>query len=180
MLYYRGGHKGVKKWDFNSADMDQGLMCHYFILTHGGGVLIDTESGITRVYNTGYLTPITSSNNNDPIQMNNNEYLKCCNARTPVQMFAHFTGRSKPWMNIPPKEQLMEYYTKQSDGTLVINLKHKGGKIGRDVLLWLHYLDDIKLIGINSSNIGELGLTSPLGFYNIRFPKGGFVKDKNK
>ena len=56
MLYYRGGHKGVKKWDFNSADMDQGLMCHYFILTHGGGVLIDTESGITRVYNTGYLS----------------------------------------------------------------------------------------------------------------------------
>ena len=77
---------------------------------------------------------------------------------------------------------LSEYYIKQPDGTMKININHRSNnnkiKVKRDILIWLYYLDEIQFNGINSSTIGTLGLTSTLGFFNVGMPKGGFVKGK--
>ena len=66
---------------------------------------------------------------------------------------------------------LSEYYIKQSDGTMKININHRSNnnkiKVKRDILIWLYYLDEIQFNGINSSTIGTLGLTSTLGFFNV-------------
>jgi len=49
--------------------------------------------------------------------------------------------------------------------------KLQNTKRNLDLLTWSKYLDELKL-PINSSNIMSLGLGSPLGFFNAKFPKG--------
>jgi len=193
MLYYRNGRKGVMKWDFNSADMDQGLMCHYFILTHGNGVLIDTETGISKLFHQGYL----STKDSIPEIEKASKTLTCCQGKFPTTYFYHFTGRSKPWMNLPSVDDITQYlipYNNNNNNNnnlrvnnnlnpvlykLQLNAKGQVSKpIRKEVLLWLINLDELQLPGINSTTIGTLGLSSPLGFFNVRFPKGGFVNSK--
>ena len=143
-MTYRGG-KVVKEWEFNGADMDQGLLANYFVINKGNAILIDTDLNQIRIFNKGikYLNPELSS-----LEIS----LKCCNGNIPTNFFAHFTGRSKPWMlNLTD-----------------IVLKRRNIA----VLSWLKHLDSLNM-EINSSNIMNHSLGSPLGYFNANFPKGG-------
>lgn len=143
-MTYRGG-KIVKEWEFNGADMDQGLLAHYFVINKGNAILIDTDLNQIRIFNKGikYSNPEISS-----LEIT----LKYCDGNIPTNFFAHFTGRSKPWMlNL----------------TDVILKKRNTA-----VLTWLKHLDSLNM-EINSSNIMNHSLGSPLGYFNANFPKGG-------
>jgi hypothetical protein len=70
------------------------------------------------------------------------DLLSCCQSRVPTSAFVHFTGKSKPWL-----AQITE-------------------KSRRDVKLWGKYLDQLKIEGVNSSNIHEQGFKPPLGYFH--------------
>lgn len=90
-LMYRGGKKPCNLWDFNGADMDQGLFTHYFVLHHGNVVLMDSETKVTRYFEAGLL-------NKSDQKFKMNEYLKSCEGLDAPSYFVHFTGKSKPWI----------------------------------------------------------------------------------
>jgi hypothetical protein len=126
--------------------MDQGLLFHYFVLNHGNALLIDTEMKNARFFEDGLL-------HENSEKLSTRKALSVCQGVLPTQAFAHFTGRSKPWM-VEEKN---------------FNAPRKGGSLS----IWKEHLDSLNL-PVNSSNILSLGLGSPLGFYNAGFPKGGF------
>lgn len=132
--------------DFNGADMDQGLLFHYFVLNHGNALLIDTDTKLARFFENGLL-------HENSEKLSTKKALSVCQGVLPTQLFAHFTGRSKPWM-VEEKNFIAA---------------RKGGSLS----VWKEHLDSLNL-PVNSSNILSLGLGSPLGFYNAGFPKGGF------
>lgn len=89
-LVYRGG-RPVPNWDFNGCDMDQGLFAHYFVVTKGGGVLIDTDRRTVQYYEKGLVNAI-------PKTLDIEQYINSCDGKIPTSAFAHFTGQSKPWL----------------------------------------------------------------------------------
>ena len=113
-MFYRGG-RVVKKWEFNGADMDQGLLTHYFIINRGKGMLIDTDLRLVRHYSKGILHKQAE---NVPMD----KAIACCEGKIPTSFFVHFTGRSKPWM-----QDFAE------------------NKNGRDIQIWLNHLDNLML-----------------------------------
>lgn len=151
-LTVRGGRpvgRPVGKWDFNGADMDQGLFTHYFVINHGNVILIDTDLHAIKLYKKGI-------NVDEKVEdLSSSTALQTCEARMPTTFFAHFTGQSKPWMkksaNLPPERR------------------------SRDLQKWFEMLDEMKL-EINSTSIASLRLGAPLGFWNVNFPKGGLQK----
>eukprot|EP00601_Ochromonadales_sp_CCMP2298_P010905 CAMPEP_0173250210 /NCGR_PEP_ID=MMETSP1142-20121109/19458_1 /TAXON_ID=483371 /ORGANISM="non described non described, Strain CCMP2298" /LENGTH=431 /DNA_ID=CAMNT_0014182943 /DNA_START=88 /DNA_END=1379 /DNA_ORIENTATION=- len=143
-LTYRGGRPCVK-WLFNGADMDQGLFAHYFVINHGNAMMIDTDLREARVYAKGLLH---EKDKDEPMK----NALKCCNGLIPTYHYAHFTGRSKPWL--------------QED---LVHLKAKRGNA--NLLTWRKHLDGLGL-DVNSSTISKLKLVPPLGYFNSNFPKG--------
>jgi len=146
-LTVRGGSPCAAQWDFNGADMDQGLLTHYYVLNHGNVMLIDGNTRTPTKYAKGLLhQPGVSV----PIK----QALDCCGGGIPTTFFAHFTGRQKPWM--VPKIGSLEAVKKNTD-----------------LILWANLLDSLQL-PVNSQTIAKLGLGSPLGFWNHNFPKGGF------
>ena len=86
-VMYRGWHKPVKKWEFNGASLDQGLIFHYFCLNSGSIQLIDVRQA--RVYSPGHSFKLSSIN----------KAIACCNGKPSTKYFAHFTGRNKPWLS---------------------------------------------------------------------------------
>lgn len=142
-LTFRGG-KPCTKWEFNGADMDQGLFTHYFIINHGNAILIDTELHKARVFTYGII------NKKDEI-VTMNTILKCCDGVIPTSHFIHFTGRSKPWLN-----------------------RDLGNSPGRNIVIWRTYLDSLELPTVNSSTIVRMNFKPPLGYFNANFPKGGY------
>ncbi len=162
-LVVRGGQPASKLWDFNGSDMDQGLLLHYHVINHGQSLLIDTQTGVTRLY----VGPHGLSEN-PPKVVKTEAALECCHsiAPNPTSMFAHFTGRGKPWML-------------NDDNDKNKNEKEKRLK-NKDVRKWFEILDSLNINEVNSKNIGSLHLGSPLGFWNHNFPKGGFnLQDKH-
>jgi hypothetical protein len=150
-LFTRGGSKEVKLWDFNGADMDQGLFTHLFVINRGGGLLIDTSLKTIKQFDKGLL--------HEPARMV--AYpgpLSVCSGRAqlPTDMFAHFTGNKKPWMN--PLE----------------NLPQSSFMLRK----WAKHLDELQL-DINSKNIGSLGLGSPLGFWNTKLKVAKKINDSS-
>lgn len=137
-LFTRGGLKEVRRWDFNGADMDQGLLTHTFVLTRGRALLIDTQTRAVKHFKQGLLS-------HSPSLLASPGPLSCCRGDAPTELFVHFTGKQKPWMtdltHIPPRNA---------------NLRK-----------WAAHLDSLRL-DINSSTIGSLGLSSPLGFWNAQ------------
>jgi hypothetical protein len=95
-LFYRGGDKACTLWDFNGADMDQGLLCHYYVLNNGKALLIDTDTRTTRFFKRGLL-------NEPDVGGNVNDDLSCCSGQLPTSFFLHFTGQSKPWVKTEKK-----------------------------------------------------------------------------
>lgn len=87
-MKYRGGKRIVKKWDFNGADMDQGLLTHHFVMTEGRAQLLDTDLKTGVKYDQHYKQSIVAFE----------DALKCCHGQHPLSFFAHFTGKKKPWM----------------------------------------------------------------------------------
>lgn len=146
-LTVRGGLPCAKQWDFNGADMDQGLLTHYYVLNYGNVMLIDSTTRSVVKYAKGLLREpgVTV-----PIK----KAIDCCNGGVPTSFFVHFTGRQKPWM-VP------------NIGSL------EPAKKNSDLIRWTNMLDSLEL-PINSKTVGKLGLGSPLGFWNHNFPKGGF------
>jgi len=141
-MVYRGG-KQVEEWLFNGADMDQGLFAHYFPINHGKSILIDTQLQTAKLFEKGILE-------RPPFDISIAEALGCCGGISPMAFYAHFTGRSKPWVRDLTKEKSRGFTAK-----------------------WVEHLDALNL-PINSKNIANLSLASPLGYFNARFPKGGY------
>jgi hypothetical protein len=146
-LYFRGG-KPCTKWLFNGADMDQGLFTHYFIINHGNAILVDTELRKARVFEQGLAH---AADVEEPMSV----ALHSCNGLIPTAHFAHFTGRSKPWLN--PDLPRVAATGKGSDA----------------LLAWSKHLDSLNL-PLNSSTIVALNMKPSLGYFNANFPKGGF------
>jgi hypothetical protein len=137
-LTTRGGVKLLKSWNFNGADMDQGLLTHRFVLNKGDGMLVDTTLKKVTLFVKGLLTsPPTTVTYPGPLQ--------CCLGVVPTDMFVHFTGQQKPWM-------------KDLGSGVVL----KG-----PLQAWARYLDALHL-DVDSTTIGKLGLGSPLGFWNTK------------
>lgn len=84
-VYYRGGTKPVKMWNFNGASLDQGLLFHTYAL-HGTALLLDTSNGLK-------YTP------GKPVEKADLDSIySICGGQSPEGSFAHFTGRNKPWL----------------------------------------------------------------------------------
>jgi hypothetical protein len=153
-LTVRGGRpvgKPLGKWNFNGADMDQGLFTHYFVINHGNVVLMDTDLNVIRYYQEGIV------HNPTPQLLEAKVFLSGCKNMMPTRYFAHFTGRNKPWM---------------------LDLKNlTPTKKNADLITWTKLLDSLQL-PVNSTNINDLKLGSPLGFFNVNFPKGGYKKEE--
>ena len=128
-LPYRGGHKFVKDWNFNGASLDQGLYTYFFVLTNGNVQIFDPSE--VRVYDKNYHVRKSGTRG----------VLDCCNHRAPVDFFAHFTGRGKPWLKLPSERK------------------------GPDVKLWYATLDSLNL-PVNSSSLSLQELNSPLGYFH--------------
>jgi len=145
-VFFRGGKREVRRWSFNGASLDQGLFLHYFVLTQGRIQLVDVKDVVVYdQYPHHYVVSVQQS-------------LQCCQSSErqrdssnthgvdpsgpllPTDMFYHFTGRSKPWLQSlsRPKDHSLE--------------------------LWAHYLDSFGF-NVNSSNIGQFKLKSPLGYF---------------
>ena len=105
-LTVRGG-KPVGKWQFNGCDMDQGLFTHYFVINHGKAMLVDTQLRKARRYELGLAHA-------PQVELPLSEALQCCKGRLPTAHFAHFTGRSKPWL----KEDLAALQPSNSESGL--------------------------------------------------------------
>jgi len=153
-LMYRGGLKACERWLFNGADMDQGLLLHYFIINHGNALLVDTETKLVKSFDVGLLKGLERGDKGAKVLTARKAFVGCSGI-VPTDAFAHFTGRSKPWM----LEQ--EAFT--------------NARTGGSLFVWKTHLDSLHL-QVNSSNVIELKLGSPLGFFNAGFPKGGFKK----
>lgn len=147
-MFYRGG-KVCERWQFNGADMDQGLFTHYFVINHGNTLLLDTQTKQGRYFKDGIKYAPGE-------KVSVKDALKVCNGISPVDHFSHFTGRSKPWM------------LDLSD----VDRTNKNG----DLVKWKNYLNGLHLENVNSSTIGDLKYGAPLGFFNANFPRGGFNK----
>ena len=81
---FRGGGKPVKLWNFNGASLDQGLLFDTYAL-HGTVMLLDTSEGLR--YTEGKIK-----------REGLKGILAVSGGRAPSKCFAHFTGRSKPWL----------------------------------------------------------------------------------
>lgn len=162
-LTVRGGQPASKLWDFNGSDMDQGLLLHYHVINHGQALLIDTYTGTTSVFEapSGLLGGRVRT-------VKNEVAVACCKgiSSNPTSMFAHFTGRGKPWMLNNDNEKNKKETEKRMKN--------------RDILQWFSLLDSLEITGVNSKTIAGLHLGSPLGFWNHNFPKGGMkLQDKH-
>lgn len=147
-LFFRGGQR-CSRWDFNGADMDQGLLTHYFVINHGSAMLVDTDLRKAKRFDKGLLEA-------PGVEVPMSEALSCCGGGIPTAYFEHFTGRSKPWMLDEKSEK---------------NAKsNKPRKLGANSMKWMKHLDSLHL-SVNSSNVMELALGSPLGFWRGTFPK---------
>jgi hypothetical protein len=82
------GDKGsfVKKWTFNGASLDQGLLTHTLVINNGSVVLFDIN--FATVYAAQYRAT----------RVRLGQALTCCGGESPVNYFDHFTGMSKPWL----------------------------------------------------------------------------------
>jgi hypothetical protein len=129
-IQFRNNGKHPPSWNFNGASLDQGLLTHYFVINHGRVMLLDQRQA--KKYNGLGTKPVVYDSLQEP--------LKCCNGKLPVSVFAHFTGKSKPWLNDIRKTNR------------------------KDVKLWGHFLDSLDL-PVNSSNIHDLALKPPLGYF---------------
>eukprot|EP00981_Chlorochromonas_danica_P003277 scaffold634_cov185-Ochromonas_danica.AAC.14 len=85
-LNFRGQDRPVKQWTFNGASLDQGLCTHHFVLHEGRVTLLDTTK--CWQYGANYVPSSTPLKN----------CLAICNGKKPMDMFYHFTGRNKPWL----------------------------------------------------------------------------------
>eukprot|EP01034_Spumella_vulgaris_P031567 gene31567-38994_t len=135
-LHFKGGVREVKKWDFNGASLDQGLMTHYFILNNGRAQLLDGKTA--RIYTPQF------KHTAQPVQ----DVLHTCargesgggEGMTVEGMFYHYTGQRKPW------------YKSQD----LRNPKDKSLK------LWAVLLDSLNMT-LNSQNIHKYDLSAPMG-----------------
>jgi len=84
-LSVRGG-KPVGKWEFNGADMDQGLLTHIFIINQGKGMLVDTVLKTAKLYEKGLIK-------SPEVTLTFQKALSCCRGHSPLKYFAHFTGK---------------------------------------------------------------------------------------
>lgn len=142
-LTFRGGGRAVTKWGFNGADMDQGLLTHYYLLNHGSALLIDTDSHVVRKFDVGLK-------HKPDTKLKMKDVLEKCNGIVPTSFYAHFTGRSKPWIVDKDEQAVPSKKIKKSSPNLI---------------LWMELLDQLGL-PVNSSNVKDLGLGSPLGYFN--------------
>lgn len=160
-LVVRGGRPASTKWDFNGADMDQGLLLHYHVINKGMSMLIDTQTKLVMIFGKGGLSSKTVFTGLDV-----RDALGTCGGKLPTSAFAHFTGRSKPWMLNKDNEKNKAQFEK---------LRGRG-----DTKKWFDFLDNLEIPNVNSETIGGMHLGSPLGFWNHNFPKGGMVTKPNE
>jgi hypothetical protein len=134
-MVYRTG-KPVIQWEFNGANLDQGLFTHYFVLGRGRVGLIDSKE--VKLYDQHNTQNPWARPTETTVSIQ--EAMACCNGKPPNNKFAHFTGQNKPWL----------FDASKSSNS---NLK-----------LWATLLDELKL-PYNSSNIFDQEFKPPLGYW---------------
>ena len=140
--------------------MDQGLLLHYHVINKGNAMLIDTQTKLAMMFGKGGLASKSVFTGLDV-----RDALGCCGGKLPTSAFAHFTGRSKPWMFNNDNEK---------NKTQLERARNRG-----DTKKWFELLDSLNVPNVNSETIGGMHLGSPLGFWNHNFPKGGMITNKN-
>jgi hypothetical protein len=166
-LYYRDHSQSrvVKKWEFNGASLDQGLITHYFVLNEGRVQLYDTNTLV--IYEKHYqkrVIPLeegkkkVKTKKGGPGEENEKEkeneeesqnmISRVCSGssmnkpyKSSMEMFYHFTGRNKPWLQNLEKP------------------KDKGIK------LWVSIFNSLQL-SVNSTTLQGSLLKPPLGFFH--------------
>jgi len=132
-VYYRGGIKKVEKWNFNGASLDQGLLFYTYAVNNvnydTSVVIIDDIKGEAIKYLKGNKQIIKLD-----VLFQNSDGV------SPISSFAHFTGRSKPWLQNLDKTK------------------------AKPLIMWKKLLDNLRL-PINSTNYRLLGTKPPLGFF---------------
>jgi alpha-N-acetylglucosamine transferase len=171
VFYTRGKKKEITLWDFNGADMDQGLFLYFFAYFYGNLYLIDTDLKEIYYYEKGIYSDHLLAMKQQSEQTEESlplivktpystvaieDGLSVCHGKLPIDCFIHFTGHSKPWIE--------ENNDAQNDK------KRKNP----NVIRWMKALDELHLPSVNSSNIFHQKLGAPLGFFNANFPKGGY------
>jgi hypothetical protein len=132
-VYFRGGRL-VTKWAFNGASLDQGLLFHYYVLGTGNVTLIDIK--FAKRFSKDFQS----------FEMSFSSLCDCCQLKIPMQIFAHFTGNKKPWLQD------------------LNHMKNSPKKIDSYYRLWAEYLDGLNL-PVNSTNIQQLAFKPPLGYF---------------
>lgn len=125
----RGKHI-FAKWTFNGASLDQGLLTHYFVVNNGRVMLINGPNSAKKYSGEGRDGKSIS-------------YAKFCNGKPPTSVFAHFTGKSKPWLN-----------------------DIRTARRGSPLETWGKFLDGLRLPNVNTSNIHTQALKPPLGYFH--------------
>jgi hypothetical protein len=160
-LYYRDQNRVVKKWEFNGASLDQGLITHYFVLNEGRIQLYDVNTLL--VYEKHYQKRIILLDygkkksiasgkmkevNKESEEESKNMISRVCSGssmskpyKSSMEMFYHFTGRNKPWLQNLEKP------------------KDKGIK------LWVSIFNSLQL-SVNSTTLQGSLLKPPLGFFH--------------
>jgi len=148
-LFFRGGKREVRRWSFNGASLDQGLFLHYFVLNQGRIQLVDVKDVVVYdQYPHHYVVSVQQSLQCCQVQIQSSEKKGDTSgspvgdtALLPTDMFYHFTGRNKPWLQ-----------------------QSLSGSKDRALELWAQSLDSFGF-HVNSSNIGQFKLKSPLGYF---------------
>lgn len=131
-LHYRGQRKPCLLWDFNGADMDQGLFTHYFILNEGRGLLVDTEHRSARRFQRGLLYESSES-------LKASEAFSVCGGADPTSYFLHFTGQSKPWIaSSSPKNAKDAIMWKRKLEDLKLNITLEARDLKSPLGYWNH------------------------------------------
>jgi len=127
---FRNHGKAVAKWDFNGASLDQGLLFHTLVLTDGGATMLDHADAV--LYGPGHRQTVLGLKQAVP----------ACDGKSPMERFAHFTGRNKPW------------------------LQKLGKTKDKNLLRWKAELDMLPVGNIRSDNFTLLGTKIPLGLFH--------------
>jgi hypothetical protein len=208
-FYTRGKHKSVTLWDFNGADMDQGLFLYFFAFFYGNLLLIDTDLKEVNYYEKGIYSEQLLSlfakqqvsaavkeresqgfDNGRNEENNSSEEKESIEEALLKEKDIH--PITSPYSVIPlndairvceasknPIDYFVHFTGRSKPWILEKNEDPEKKKRNYNVKKWMKELDELELPFINSSVIYDLKLGAPLGFFNANFPKGGY-KEKEE
>lgn len=196
VFYTRGNHKEITLWDFNGADMDQGLFLYFFAYFYGQLYLIDTELDQVYHYSKGFyadqlLTVQREIQQRGAISSSEDASSISSSHHLEASIKDKIPDISSIRSSLPVKEalamcegkaptQFFIHFTGHSKPWIeekdpVLQEKKRNNP---NVKKWMKALDDLLLPEVNSSTIFTKRFGAPVGFFNANFPKGGYKLEK--